>query len=201
MRKITFISSLDLGFGRKKVYDYSPSRTFVTRGMDIPKLKQDIADVRKGNSRLKDMFVQERKDLKHKQGLNQITVRGMRLNYRVEHNSRIDPLQQPLSKRLESYKFNKEKNKEFAEVDNWLENRKKRSQPIESPKPTNNAAPKVDSNTTKTSTSLLQPKSKLGMKGKLGLGAIGLATVGAVGYGIARKLRSDKGKKRGKYLR
>ena len=36
-------------------------------------------------------------------------------------------------------------------------------------------------------------------KNKLGLGAVGLATAGAIGYGLIRKMRSDKGKKRGFY--
>jgi hypothetical protein len=34
---------------------------------------------------------------------------------------------------------------------------------------------------------------------KAGLGAAGLLTAGAIGYGVYRKMRSDKGKKRGNY--
>ena len=50
------------------------------------------------------------------------------------------------------------------------------------------------------STQVISPnKMKLGMKGKLGLGAVGLAATGAIGYGIYRKIRSDKNKKRGIY--
>ena len=44
---------------------------------------------------------------------------------------------------------------------------------------------------------LLTPKP--GMRMKLGLGAVGLAATGAIGYGIYRKIRSDKNKKRGIY--
>lgn len=190
-------------FAKKRVYDYSPSRTNVLKRTDIPKLKQEIANVKKGYSRLKNMGVQEAHELKQQQGLNQITVRGMRLNYRTENNTKIDKLKEPIADRLRSYKFYKEKNKEFAEVDNWLENRKKRNQAVESvvepPKFTNNTAPKVtSSNTTKTPTPLLQskPKLEIGMKGKLGLGAVGLLGAGAIGYSIYRKVRSDKGKKR-----
>ena len=36
-------------------------------------------------------------------------------------------------------------------------------------------------------------------KNKLGIGAIGLATAGVLGYGLIKKMRSDKGKKRGFY--
>lgn len=50
----------------------------------------------------------------------------------------------------------------------------------------------------KASSSLLKPKS--GGKGLLiGAGAAGLLTAGAIGYGMYRKRRSDKGKKRGSY--
>lgn len=45
----------------------------------------------------------------------------------------------------------------------------------------------------------LKQASKL--KGKLGLGAIGLLTAGAIGYSVYRKIRTDKGKKRGNYKR
>ena len=34
---------------------------------------------------------------------------------------------------------------------------------------------------------------------KLKLGAVGLATAGVIGYGLYRKMRSDKGRKRGRY--
>lgn len=36
-------------------------------------------------------------------------------------------------------------------------------------------------------------------KNKLGIGLAGAAALGGIGYGIARKMRSDKGKKRGFY--
>ena len=199
MKKLMFIGQVQSAeFAKKKVYDYSPSRTNVLKRTDIPKLKQEIANVNNGYSRLKNMGVQEIHKLKDQQKLNQITVRGMRLNYRTENNTKIDKLQIPVSKRLESYKFNKEKDKEFAEVDNWLENRKKRNQvtapKIESSKVTTNPNPKV--NAAKSTTTLLSPKPRIGIKGKLGLGAVGLLGAGAIGYSIYRKVRSDKGKKR-----
>lgn len=216
MREIIFIGTLGIRFGRKKVYDYSPKRTVVTRGVDTDKLKQDIVDVRKGNSRLKDMFVGERSKLKHKQELNQITVGGMRTNYRAEHNSKVDKLKEPLSKRLEEYKFNKKKQKEFDEVDNWLENRKKRNQPTSNLssnstnttlKPTSLKTPKssevakVIPPQSTTKTPLLQPSIRGNSLNKIGLGAAGLLTTGAIGYTIYRKTRKDKGRKRGRYAK
>lgn len=61
------------------------------------------------------------------------------------------------------------------------------------PSITNNPPPK-------TQPPLLSPrKSGLSIKNKLALGALGLGTVGAIGYTIYRKTRKDKGKKRGKY--
>lgn len=68
------------------------------------------------------------------------------------------------------------------------------------PKSTNTFSPNKQNvgNVKATSnTQLLTPKSGMGMK--LGLGAVGLAATGAIGYGIYRKIRSDKNKKRGSY--
>lgn len=196
MRKITFIGQVQsTEFAKRKIYDYSNKESKRT---NIPELKQRLKEVKESYAK-KSLTVQQQSVLKHKQSLNQITIRGMRLNSRAF--SKVDPLKEPIANRLKSYKFNKEKQKEFDEVDNWLENRKKRSQviepKIESPKPTNNAAPKItSSNTTKSTTSLLQPKSGMGMKGKLGIGAVGLLGTAALSYGVYRKIRSDKGKKR-----
>lgn len=42
-------------------------------------------------------------------------------------------------------------------------------------------------------------RSKLSMRSKLSFAGAGLLTAGAIGYGLYRKKRSDKGKKRGNY--
>lgn len=61
----------------------------------------------------------------------------------------------------------------------------------------NSSAPKISPPSAKTP--LLQAK-KLPM-GKIGIGAVGLTTLGAIGYGVTRKIRNDKGKKRGRYAK
>lgn len=66
---------------------------------------------------------------------------------------------------------------------------------------TQTSTSKVISPSQSTKTPLLAPKAKGSSLGKIGLVGAGLLTTGAVGYGIYRKMRSDKGKKRGRYAK
>lgn len=45
----------------------------------------------------------------------------------------------------------------------------------------------------------LKKAGRFAMKNKVGVGLAGAGALGAVGYGVYRKMRSDKGKKRGSY--
>ena len=166
-------------FARRKIYDYvneANSRT------DITKIKQRVKEVREGYANLKNLSHLEKSRLAHKKELNKIEIRSMRLNQKAL-SPKIDKLKEPIGNRLSAYKFNKEKQKEYDEVKNWLKNRKKTA--------TNTAGA-----LTITKKSPVPTKSLLGKKLAIGAGAIVTTGLGIAAVNRLRKSRSDKGKKR-----
>ena len=211
MKKIYFIN-------QKQVQFASPWREKISNiVVDGRKIARQIAEDRKNGEYDADYFKTKieakRSQSAIQKGRYVKNTPDPLLQSNINRKERLQQLRDNKAKR-QAPKFSPQPKQELAEVNDTLENKFKKetkevikpSSPISANTPKNNpvkieshSLPKTETKIPTNNTSLLKPKRN--SLGKVGLGAVGLLTAGGIGYGIYRKLRSDKGKKRGAYKR
>lgn len=205
MKHITFIGILDSTFASRWRETYAPG--MIEKGRNLSK---DIAKNKgKVTSKLREQIIDLKSIEKESTAITDLWDKLHRGNnlpgynrkkndtiYYVDQENRQEKIKK-LSQKLKENPVNRDTPFDRPISKSAVKNPPPKETVINPSKKT--SLPPNNPINSKSTTPLLKPK-KLPL-GKLGLGTLGLAATGAIGYGLYRKTRNDKGKKRGRYSR